>query len=161
MGVWHRWDGIQTRETTRAIGWFFHFPDLGRERDVEADGGVSAGKPDKRGPRLSLMTGPWRRPWSLTAHRPAGTIWCLSPTATRPSKTRVAQKAPGCDIVVVMSTLTGLSHGGPQTMLTSKDTGAFPHELGHTLGRLGDEYNSPTRPADRETFQIPRSGDLN
>lgn len=75
--------------------------------------------------------------------------------------TRVAQKAPGCDIVIVMSTLTGLSHGGPQTMLTSKDTGAFPHELGHTLGRLGDEYNSPTRQADRETFQIPRSGDLN
>lgn len=73
---------------------------------------------------------------------------------------RVAQKAPGCDIVIVMSTLTGLSHGGSQTTLTARDTGAFPHELGHTLGKLGDEYNSPTRQADRETFTMPRSGDL-
>ena len=73
---------------------------------------------------------------------------------------RVAQKAPGCDFVIVMSTLTGLSHGGSQIFLASKDTGAFPHELGHTLGLLGDEYNSPTRQDDRDRFKLPVSGDL-
>lgn len=74
---------------------------------------------------------------------------------------KVAQKAPGCDFVIVLSTLSGVSHGGAQVIvLAGRNIGAFPHELGHSLGLLGDEYNSTTRQADREKFPLPARGDL-
>lgn len=74
---------------------------------------------------------------------------------------RVAHRAPGCDFVVVLSTLSGVSHGGGKVIvLGARDVGALPHELGHSLGLLGDEYNSTNRQADRERFPLPARGDL-
>lgn len=75
----------------------------------------------------------------------------------------VASKAPGCDIVIVLSTLPGRASGGHIVCLPSRSYAPLAHELGHRLGKLGDEYDSSSSLVDRENHhfnEVPNGGDL-
>jgi len=73
---------------------------------------------------------------------------------------QVSQKAPGCDLIIVLSTLSGTSNGGSPIVIASRDYAALGHEMGHNLGGLGDEYNSDTRQADRDLHPLPLRSDF-
>ncbi|MBS2033996.1 hypothetical protein JST97_03360 [bacterium] len=72
---------------------------------------------------------------------------------------KVTGRLPGCDTVVVMSTYPGTSTGGEPIILAGRDYGALGHELGHNLGKLGDEYSSRTRTADLDR-RLPQGRDF-
>lgn len=74
----------------------------------------------------------------------------------------VARKAPGCDIVIALSTLNGRASGGHIICLPSRKFAPLAHELGHRLGKLGDEYDSMSSLVDREHHNLNevRDGDL-
>jgi hypothetical protein len=71
---------------------------------------------------------------------------------------RVAAKAPACDVPIVISTMLGRAHAGDIIVLPSRDFGPLAHELGHTIGGLGDEYTSGSSLNDRG--RLPQGRDL-
>jgi len=75
---------------------------------------------------------------------------------------RVARKAPGCEIVIALSTLKGRASGGHIVCLPSRSFAPLAHELGHRLGKLGDEYDSMSSLVDREHHNLNEvhDGDL-
>lgn len=68
---------------------------------------------------------------------------------------RVAATAPGADAIIVITTLPGRSHAG-RLVLIADDQSALPHELGHLIGSLGDEYSSRSKLVDRENHPLPK-----
>ncbi len=71
---------------------------------------------------------------------------------------QTAKLAPGVDALIVITTLPGRSHAGSMVLLAD-DQSALPHELGHLIGHLGDEYSSGSKLVDRDNHQLP-AGDL-
>lgn len=69
-----------------------------------------------------------------------------------------ARNAPGVDAVIVITALPGRSHAG-SLVLIADDQSALPHELGHLIGHLGDEYSSRSKLVDRDNHPLP-NGDL-
>ncbi len=63
----------------------------------------------------------------------------------------VARKAPDCDLPIVLSTMLGRAHASDIVVLPGRDYSPLPHELGHALGGLGDEYDSSSSLADRRS----------
>ena len=79
---------------------------------------------------------------------------------TKSDKVRVAAaNAPGADYIIVISTLAGRSHAGGMVVLAG-DHAALPHEFGHLIGGLGDEYSSRSQLRDRDTHVLPSGRDL-
>lgn len=74
----------------------------------------------------------------------------------------VARKAPGCEIVIALSTMKGRASGGHIVCLPSRSFAPLAHELGHRLGKLGDEYDSESSLVDREHHNLNEvhDGDL-
>lgn len=76
-----------------------------------------------------------------------------------------ARNAPAVDVIVTLSTLSGRATGGhklggvPMVLLTRDSTNNCAHEFGHSLGGLGDEYESGSFLEDRESSQMP-AGDF-
>ena len=73
---------------------------------------------------------------------------------------QVAQQAPGCDVVIVFTTLSGRANCGSIITLPNRGFSALPHELGHKIGKLGDEYNSTSSQIDREQHALVGQDDL-
>ncbi|MBT9583738.1 hypothetical protein IV102_10325 [bacterium] len=71
----------------------------------------------------------------------------------------VAAKAPGCDVIIVLTTMLGRAHAGDFIVLPGRSFEPLPHELGHKLGKLGDEYSSESSLADRRSLNFG-SGDI-
>lgn len=71
---------------------------------------------------------------------------------------KAAASAPGADAVIVITTLSGRSHAGG-LVLIADDQSALPHELGHLIAHLGDEYSSGSKLVDRDNHPLP-NGDL-
>ncbi len=75
-----------------------------------------------------------------------------------------ARNAPDVDVLVILTTLKGRSTGGgggplSGVVLTRDDYGVLAHELGHGIGKLGDEYDSESKLADRDAMDFP-AGDF-
>ena len=62
---------------------------------------------------------------------------------------RAANKAPAADVVVVITTLGGRAHASGMVVLPGRSFQPLAHELGHAIGKLGDEYQSTSSLADR------------
>lgn len=73
----------------------------------------------------------------------------------------VVANAPACDVSIVVTKLEGRSHAGDPMVFTEKARQIFAHELGHRVGKLGDEYQSTSLLIDREQRPLPKKGDLN
>lgn len=71
---------------------------------------------------------------------------------------KAAALAPGADALIVITALPGRSHAGG-LVLIADDQSALPHELGHLIGHLGDEYSSRSKLVDRDNHPLP-NGDL-
>lgn len=71
----------------------------------------------------------------------------------------VAAKAPDCDVIIVLTTMLGRAHAGDFIVLPGRSFEPLPHELGHKLGNLGDEYSSESSLADRRPLNFG-SGDI-
>lgn len=71
----------------------------------------------------------------------------------------VAQKAPDCDVIICISTMLGRAHAGDFITLPGRSFEPLPHELGHRIGGLGDEYESLSSLADRRPLNFG-SGDI-
>lgn len=73
---------------------------------------------------------------------------------------RLAKRAvPGAELVILLTRKTGRAHGGGGlVVLTENGHIAISHEIGHALGRLGDEYSSETMLSDRR--RLPTGRDL-
>lgn len=68
-----------------------------------------------------------------------------------------AANAPEADVIIVITTLAGRSHAGGYIVMAN-DQASLPHELGHLIGRLGDEYSSRSKLVDRESRPLPKRG---
>lgn len=73
---------------------------------------------------------------------------------------KVVGNAPGCDLPVVVTTLPGRSHAGRIVLIAGEKGSVLAHELGHAVGKLGDEYTSASMLEDRESAPLPTGGDL-
>lgn len=71
----------------------------------------------------------------------------------------VAHKAPECDVIICLTTMLGRAHAGEFITLPGRSFEPLPHELGHKLGGLGDEYESLSSLADRRPLNFG-SGDI-
>lgn len=79
---------------------------------------------------------------------------------SKPDKVREAAKnAPQADAIIVITTLSGRSHAGGMVLIAD-DQSALPHELGHLIGHLGDEYSSTSKLIDRERHRLPSNRPL-
>lgn len=66
----------------------------------------------------------------------------------------VTKKAPDCDAIVVITTMAGRAHASDIIVLASRTYEPLPHELGHKIGHLGDEYSSTSHLADRSPLNF-------
>lgn len=72
---------------------------------------------------------------------------------------KAAANAPKADVIILLTTLTGRAHGqGNLVVLTTNGHDAVAHEMGHSVGDLGDEYDSSQHLNDRRP--IPSGRDL-
>ena len=67
---------------------------------------------------------------------------------------QVAAKAPECDVIIVLTTMPGRAHSANLIVLPSRTFEPLPHELGHKLGKLGDEYDSNSSLGDRRPLDF-------
>jgi hypothetical protein len=73
---------------------------------------------------------------------------------------KVVANAPACDVAIVVTRMDGRSHAGRHVLISEPHKTVLAHEFGHQLAQLGDEYNSASLLADRESRPLPREGDL-
>lgn len=75
---------------------------------------------------------------------------------SKKEKVKEAVKAaPDVDATIVITTLSGRSHAG-SLVLIADSPDVLPHEMGHLIGKLGDEYSSRSKLVDRENYPLPR-----
>ncbi|MBS2038312.1 hypothetical protein JST97_25235 [bacterium] len=67
---------------------------------------------------------------------------------------QVARKAPDCDVVIVLTTAMGRAHSANIVVLPGRTFAPLPHELGHKIGKLGDEYDSLSSLGDRRSLDF-------
>jgi hypothetical protein len=70
----------------------------------------------------------------------------------------VVSKAPACDVPIVISTVPGRAHASDIVCLPGRSYEPLAHELGHFIGKLGDEYDSNSMLNDR--YPNPSGRDL-
>jgi hypothetical protein len=67
---------------------------------------------------------------------------------------QVARKAPDCDVLIVLTTMLGRAHSSNLVVLPGRTFAPLPHELGHKIGKLGDEYDSLSSLGDRRSLDF-------